>query len=417
MSTNNLDPNISGGGPQHQPEIDPAQESLNNAMRSAFRVLGVVMIVLVLLYLGSGLFQVNTGESGLIARFGELRVNTATGTRVFEQGLHTALPDPFDEKIRIPGEVQSLVIDSFCFQRRTEDLNKPLADSRGGERLTTGVDGAMLTGDKNLSHGLWTIQYRVTDAEGLVTNVGDTVEAVRPILQRLGETAILRTVSSKMIEDVLLRRQTEVALEVQKRLQDEINALSLGVEIVKIAPELIEPRPVRQAFVNVTLAEGERESRINEAHAKETEILTKKAGQNYTVLLELIGKFGEAQALGASDAELAELSARIDEELDGAGGEVAVMLREARSEATGTREQISREYEEFKYYLEQYRKHPRITTLRMWVSLLHSTLASKDNEVFFVPSAGEIEIVINRDPVLQIQRERERVSREMGGPR
>ncbi|MBN2448048.1 MAG: hypothetical protein JXO22_15065, partial [Phycisphaerae bacterium] len=102
------------------PEADPAQESLNRALQSGFNVLGLAMVVLALLYLASGVFQVESGKQGLIARFGKLRTNNVSSsehynTPIFDPGWHIALPDPFAEKISISNEVQTLAIDTFCF--------------------------------------------------------------------------------------------------------------------------------------------------------------------------------------------------------------------------------------------------------------------------------------------------------------
>ena len=194
----------------------------------------------------------------------------------------------------------------------------------------------------------------------------------------------------------------------QERLQEELDALQVGVEVMKVTPEVVEPRPVRQAFLAVTQAQNERQTRIEEAHAQAAETLTKVAGGSYALLLERIAAYGEAQALGAPQAELDRLQAEIDAALDGAGGEVAVLMRDAQSQANATREQISREYEDFVNYLEQYRLSPQVTVLRLWLQMIEPVLTSKGNEIFFVPNSDEVEIIVNRDPRRLLEAERER---------
>jgi len=85
-----------------------------------------------------------------------------------------------------------------------------------------------------------------------------------------------------------------------------------------------------------------------------------------------------------------------------------VLLRDAQSQANATREQISREYEEFVNYLEQYRGSPQVTALRLWLQMIEPVLTSKGNEIFFVPQGDEIEIIVNRDPRRLLEAERER---------
>ena len=75
--------------------VDPAQESLVRALHASFNVLRVLMIVLVVLYLVSGLFRVEQGQVGLIARLGKLLTTQGEGglTPVYQPGWHWALPD------------------------------------------------------------------------------------------------------------------------------------------------------------------------------------------------------------------------------------------------------------------------------------------------------------------------------------
>ena len=168
------------GPPQ---ERDLAQESLQSALRAGFRVLLGVMVVLVGLYFYSGIFQVETG-------------------------WHTALPAPFDEQIRIEGSARTLTVETFCFARDegSRRAGRALANiETGGDTLTPGVDGAMFTGDRNLSHALWTIQYRVARPQELVENVWappalrerETPEAVEPLLKRVADGTILRVWSGR----------------------------------------------------------------------------------------------------------------------------------------------------------------------------------------------------------------------------
>lgn len=403
------------------PAIEPdlAQQSLQNALRGGFSLLLVIMVGLVLLYLGSGIFEVKAGEQGLIARFGELRVNSAADppSPVYGPGWHFALPDPFDAKITLPQEGHTFTSFAFAFARQKKEVMR-LADATpaNGDQLIPGIDGAMLSGDKNLSHGVWNVQYAITGPEAFARNVGDRPEDFEPLLDRLLASSVMRVVASQTVEDVLIRRPAQVAEEVQGRLQREIDALELGISVRKVTAELIEPRPVKQAFTQVSQAENERESLISEARAQARETLTKAAGEDYPELLEQITAYGTAQALRASEGELAELRSQINDTLEQAGGEVAVLLRDARAERSAVRNRIQREYKEFVDYLAQYRQNPEVTTMRLWVRMLREVLGSKQNYVFLVPAESDpIEIIVDRDPQKRIEAERERVRTQLGG--
>jgi hypothetical protein len=69
---------------------------------------------------------------------------------------------------------------------------------------------------------------------------------------------------------------------------------------------------------------------------------------------------------------------------------------------------VQREFEEFQKFYELREVQPRISVLGLWVQMRREILSNKENEIFFVSDSGEIEILINRDPQRQIEREEER---------
>jgi len=392
---------------------------LSQALRAGFNVLRIIIVVLLGAYFLSGIFQVNPGEQGLVVRFGRLRTNPKDGSHIFREGWHLALPDPFDEKIRISGQNYKPRLTTFCFPLDEEDLKKEFGDINLGEapqkpRLKPGVDGAMLTGDHSLAHGLFAIEYRIDDAALFVQNVGETPEAFNKLLRRLAENTIVRTVAGLPVERVI-RTQTEHAeadftLAVRRRLSAELERLQTGVTVLNVEAKTIEPGRVRDAFVDVIKAKSERQEKESEARREANRILSKAAGpqERYRALLEAIEAYGAAQAVGADAERLAELRRQIDQQLERAEGEVAARLRQAQSRANQIRERLQQEYQLFVDYREMYRRYPELTVTRLWVRMRDAILSSEDNEIFFVPEAGEIEIITNRNEEARLQREVER---------
>jgi regulator of protease activity HflC (stomatin/prohibitin superfamily) len=400
--------------PQFDPQapdvmVDPAQESLQSALRTGFGLLMLLMLLLLVGYFSTSIFTVDakSDQRGLLARFGKL-VTAPDQSYVYEPGWYAAMPEPIDEKILISANVQTLKIDRFCFERSGSDLQKELSEVKSFKpSLQPGTDGAMLTGDRSLAHGIWTVQYRVTDPYAYVTSIGDDPRQFDPILERVVSRAIMRTVATKRVETVLYQDQTGVILEVQQKAQAALDRLGVGVQIEKVTADLVEPSTVRAAYNAVTEAQSELESQIREAEANARETLTKTAGDNYAEILAAITEYGVEQESGSGPEVLAGLNRRIDALLDQAGGEVAVALRQARGEAGAIREQIGREYEEFINYLDQYHQQPEVTVTRLWTAMLMDVFSKKRNEIFFVPSGHEVEIVVNRDPIKQLEIERD----------
>jgi regulator of protease activity HflC (stomatin/prohibitin superfamily) len=394
---------------------DPAQESLSRALKAGFNVLRVIIIVLLIFYFLSGWFQVNPGEQGIIVRLGKLRTTADGKSHVFREGWHFSLPDPFDEKIRISGESFKERIYTFCFKLDEADRRKEISDIKLSDivpskaKLQPGVDCTMLCGDRNLAHGLWAVEYRIDDAASFVQNVGDHRSDLHLLLRHLTENAIVRTVAGLPVERVIRTQTDEVTgdftLGVKRRLSEELAKLNTGVTVVNIEAQTVEPGRVRTAFLAVSEAKSERKKDESKAEQEANRILSRTAGprNKYEGLLAAIDAYGAAQTAGAEDARLEELRGSVDEKLEHAEGDVAIRLRQAQSRANEIRERVQQEYELFVDYRDTFRKYPALTAVRLWVRMRDAILSSGDNEIFFVPEAGEIEIITNRDVQRQME--------------
>jgi regulator of protease activity HflC (stomatin/prohibitin superfamily) len=311
-------------------------------------------------------------------------------------------------------------IDAFLFRRRAEDIaaGKRLDEVEPlSNRLQPGQDGEMLTGDKNFAHGLWSVEYVIDNAYYYVRNVGERSQDGEPLLRRLAENAIVRSVASRRAEELLKGALGPVTDEVQGRLQKELTSLGTGLLVNKVGVEMVWPRQVRQAFDNVEAAASERQKLQSQAAQTRTEILNQAAGEAYERILAQIDAYGLAQAQRASPQELATLRTSVDAELERAGGKVAVMLRGAQSRKNQIRENVRLEYEQFRYYLNLYKRDPQVTMIRLWSDMREAVQRSKTNEFFVLPQIGdEIWITISRDPNRAIQRDLERYRSGAGKP-
>ncbi len=422
METHNHNPSAPGGELSSLPAAAPdlAQASLVGALRSSFAVLRLVMYVLVILYAVSGVFRIEPGEQGVKVWLGQLVINEEkdsefNGRPVFGPGWHWAWPDPFSERICISGRTQEEESDTFLFKRSDKDIKErtDIATIRRSTALKPGQDGALLTGDKNLSHGLWTAEYRISDAAKFVTQVGERVEDFAPMLRRLLDSSVLREVSYRKVEEVTRTKRDIVAEAVRSRLQRELDELDLGVTIVKVTANTIVPPQVAAAFDDVAKAENEKKAQEDAARQRATEVLNQTAGPQYVELLEQIRAYGAAQLADADAERLAELRRDIDDTLTRCQGQVAVRLRDAQAKANTEREQLEAKYNEFVQRLEQYRAYPRQTLINLWTEMRREVLASKQNEIFWVPETDFVDVIVNRDPNRAMEAERERLRREV----
>ena len=75
--------------------LDSGAQALSEALRSSFGLVKFVMFILVLVFLGSGIFQVKEGTRAILLRFGK-PVGTGEAA-LLKPGLHWSLPYPIDD--------------------------------------------------------------------------------------------------------------------------------------------------------------------------------------------------------------------------------------------------------------------------------------------------------------------------------
>src|SRR6185436_19388682 len=149
---------VTGGpGSTVSPGLTPAQnpeeagsQALADALKSSFAIVRFVMVVLVVIFLFSGLFTVGPQEKAVVLRFG--RPVGEGDKALLGPGPHWAFPAPIDEVVRIPiGQVQS--VNSTIGWYATS----PAEEASGNEMppmpsLNPIRDGYVLTADENIIH-------------------------------------------------------------------------------------------------------------------------------------------------------------------------------------------------------------------------------------------------------------------------
>ena len=77
------------------PAVDPAQQSLADALKVSFWLLRALMIALVVIYVCfSGMYQVAENEAAVVTRFGKIVGAEDGASAVKEPGFHFAPPFP-----------------------------------------------------------------------------------------------------------------------------------------------------------------------------------------------------------------------------------------------------------------------------------------------------------------------------------
>ncbi len=275
--------NRDGQGP---PDLDEAFRKLQNNLAGMFRgkgsgsaggsggdsmpgislgLVGLGVVVLILFYLGWGVYQIDQQERGVVLRFGEAQDATVL------PGLHWNPP----------------LIDRVLIENVTQVRSRP-------------HDSEMLTEDENIVKVKMTVQYVISDVKAYKLQVKDPDES----LYHAMESAIRHVVGSTEMHEVLTEGRAALAREVQERIQTYMDAYGTGIQVNEVnIDETAPPDAVRAAFDDVIKAREDEVRARNEADAFANQIIPEARGEAQKYLEEAEGYQQRviAQADGEAD--------------------------------------------------------------------------------------------------------------------
>ncbi len=394
--------------------LDPASQSLADALRVSFWILKAVMLLLVIAFLGwsrhSGFFTVPPQAKALVLRFGAIK---EPGTPK-DPGKHWSWPYPIDSREMVDVRVKSLEIETFMFSR--DELSKTMTIDEFGTRmgsLVPGQDGCLITGDHNLLHALWTIEYQVSNVRQYLTSVAGEQELVKAVF----DNAVLRTVAHFKADDVLSDRITAVQAEVKRRADEHLGRLSSGISVVSVNVKMpTPPLQVRKAFMAVTEAASEADQKIREAQRAASQILNDVAGAAHEPLAAAIDRYEAARRRKdqtAAKKHQAEIEALLlSDETKGAAGET---IDAARSYKTNLIQEVRGEAVTFRRLKVEKDKNPEIVLRRLWEDTKQAVLEKAESKVFMLK--GEPLMIDINEPPRWDQAEQEKKLQDVGrGP-
>lgn len=401
-----------GGEPREGMQLDPAEQSLAEALRVSFGILKVAMLAVLVAYAFSGTFSVGSNEVAVRLRFGDYV--GAPGERVLERGTYLAAPFPIEQVVKIDTRPVTLTIDrEFWYDTDDEGSGMTREQMRNtrARPLHPLRDGSLITGDLNIAHARWTVTYRVADPIAFVTSVGGRPLA-DDLVRCVAAQGIVEAIAQLPADDLLKGLvNREVAVAVAQRRLDEMRS---GLTIDQIALEQVTaPISVVGSFEAVTTAETDRTQRIVAAQQDRSRILGEVAGEASDTLLALVDRFERLTETGpAEEAAAAEagIDAALGElQIDGAviGGEVARIVNVATTYRTQVVERVKGDRETFERLLPQYEKNPRIILSRLWEDARERILTGDVETFYTVP--GKLELQLNRDPEIMKERQQEQI--------
>jgi membrane protease subunit HflK len=215
-------------------------------------LLGLLAILLALVWVASGFYIVDTGQRGVVLRFGQYSETTEPGPR-----WHLPWPIESREIVNVD-QVRTVEIGY-----RTSVKNKALKES------------LMLTDDENIIDLQFAVQYILKDPKAYLFVNRSPDESVLQV----AETAMREIVGRNKMDFVLYEGRAEIAARAKVLMQEILDRYDTGISISQVTLQNIQPpEQVQAAFDDAVKAGQDRERSKNEAEAYFNDVVPRARG-------------------------------------------------------------------------------------------------------------------------------------------
>lgn len=244
---------------------DTGSQALSEALRSSFAIVKVLMVVLVIVFLGSGLFQVKSQERAVILHYG--RPVGEGAKALLGPGLHWSWPYPVDEVVKIKfAEIQKV----------TSTVGWYFREDAGNAPLNPAQDGYTITGDGNIIHVRATLSYRIVDP---ITYEFDFTNAP-VVVQNALDNALIYASTRFTVDEILTRESTRFQETVRAKVAELVEKEKLGIVVERLPDmETSAPLALKKAFEDVVKALSTQDNLRNEAKGYTSKVLSEASAE------------------------------------------------------------------------------------------------------------------------------------------
>ena len=253
--------------------------------RSTKAIAGIVIAVVFAIWLASGFFIVQEGQTGVILQFGRYKMMTGPGIQW-----------------RWPYPIQSHEVVNISGVRTVE------VGYTGSVRTKVPRESLMLTDDENIIDLQMAVQYRLKDAAEYLFINKNPDETVK----QAAETSVREVVGRSKMDTVLYEGREQVAIQVSSLMQQILDRYKTGILITSVTVQSAQPpEQVQASFDDAVKAGQDRERSKNEGQAYANDVIPRARGNASRLLQEAAGykqnviarAEGDASRFGAVVAE------------------------------------------------------------------------------------------------------------------
>jgi len=296
--------------------------------------------------LTSTFYTVEADSEGVVLRLGK-------HVRTTEPGLHGKLPWPLEKVYEVPVQrIQSL---EFGFATVSPGRVTQYAPTTQEQETMA----RMLTGDLNLAHVEWIVQYRIKDAFNYLFKIGghpDAAVAIEDTIRGASEAVMRKLVGDASVDEVITIGRDKIASDAEVEIQKMLDSFETGVEVVTVKLQsATPPEAVKDAFDEVNRARQNKERVINDARGERNRQIPAARGKRDRAI----------------------------------------------SEAEGYRERLVRtttgQVNAFLAQLAEYEKAPEITRTRLYLQTMEEILAAMESKIVVDESLRQVVPLLHLD--------------------
>ena len=205
-----------------------------------------ILAFLMLMVLFTSVHRIAPEERGVVTYFGRY-------SSTMNPGIGLTLPAPINkvEKVNVQA-IRDIAIG--------QDNNQTL----------------MLTGDENIIDIAYQVRWKIRDPEKYLFELANQEDTVRQV----AESAMRQVMAQVNLQDAIGEGRLEIQAAVQQEMQETLNAYNSGIEMRGVEIKRADPpEEVNEAFKEVTAAQQDAQSYINQARAYALELTARAQGE------------------------------------------------------------------------------------------------------------------------------------------
>ena len=266
--------NGSGKGPT-PPDIDAIIRDIQNKInkflpggsKSGGKPIGLILLILAFIWIGSGLYRVLPDEQGVVLRFGKFIKTT-------QPGLNYHFPFPI-ETVETPKVTKVNRMDIGFRSERDSGF------STGGGVADVPQESLMLTGDENIVNIDFSVFWVIKDAGKFLFEIQDPQQTVKAA----AETAMREVIAKSDIQPILTEGRAKIEFETKEIIQSILDEYQSGIQITQVQTQKADPPDqVIDAFRDVQAARADMERSKNEAEAYANDVIPRARGEAAKIL-------------------------------------------------------------------------------------------------------------------------------------